>query len=128
MLPGADVLVLTAALTPETDGLIDRRRLDLLADHAVVVNVARGRLVVTDDLVAALTAGTLGGAALDVTEPEPLPDGHALWGLPNVLVTPHTASTPEMATPLLSGRVEENVDRWIAGERLVGLIDPVSGY
>jgi phosphoglycerate dehydrogenase-like enzyme len=125
---GADALVLALALTPDTDGLVDRRRLDLLAEDAWLVNVARGRHVVTDDLVAALRDGSLGGAGLDVTEPEPLPDGHPLWRLPNVLLTPHVGDTPEMAVPLLGTRVRENVRRWAAGEPLLGPVDPVAGY
>ena len=127
-LGGADALVLAVALTPETDQLIDRRRLDLLADHAWIVNVARGRHIVTDDLVAALGAGTIGGAGLDVTDPEPLPDDHPLWSAPNVLLTPHVGNTPDMALPLLSARVAENVRRWAAGEALLGPVDPAAGY
>ncbi|HKA82456.1 MAG TPA: NAD(P)-dependent oxidoreductase, partial [Acidimicrobiales bacterium] len=65
---------------------------------------------------------------LDVTDPEPLPDGHPLWTLPNAIVTPHTANTYEMAVPLLAERITENVRRWIAGEPLVGLVDPAAGY
>ena len=128
VLAGADALVLALALTPETDGLIDRRRLDLLADRAWLVNVARGRHVVTDDLVAALRDGSLGGAGLDVTEPEPLPDGHPLWALPNVLITPHVGNTPEMAVPLLSRRITDNLRRWAAGAPLLGGVDPDLGY
>ncbi|MGD9796934.1 MAG: NAD(P)-dependent oxidoreductase [Acidimicrobiia bacterium] len=127
-LDGADALVLALALTPETDRLVDRRRLDLLADGGWLVNVARGRHVVTDDLVAALRGGRLGGAGLDVTDPEPLPEGHPLWSMPNVLVTPHVGDTPEMAVTLLGTRVRENVRRWAAGEPLAGLVDPVLGY
>ena len=63
----------------------------------------------TDDLVAALEVGNLGGAALDVTDPEPLPDGHPLWHLPNCIITPHVGNTPEMAVPLLTARITENV-------------------
>ena len=128
VLDDADALVLALALTPETEGLVDRARLDRLGPEGWLVNVARGRHVVTDDLVAALTEGTLGGAGLDVTEPEPLPDGHPLWSAPNVLVTPHVGNTPAMAVPLLSARITDNVARWIAGEALVGPVDPALGY
>ncbi len=127
-LAGADAAVLALALTEHTAGLIDRRRLDLLGERSLLVNVARGRHVVTDDLVAALRAGTVGGAGLDVTDPEPLPDGHPLWTFPNVLITPHAGSTPEMAVPLLANRVTENLRRWGAGDRLLGLIDLAAGY
>lgn len=125
---GADALILALPLTPETDGLLDRRHLDLLAEHAWVVNVARGRHIVTDDLVAALRDGSIGGAGLDVTDPEPLPDGHPLWTMPNVLLTPHVGNTPEMAVPLLSARLTENLRRWAAGEPLLGLVDVGLGY
>ena len=127
-LRGARGVVLALALVPETEGVIDGRRLGLLAPGACLVNVARGRHVVTDDLVAALRDGTLGSAGLDVTDPEPLPDGHPLWDLPNAIVTPHTANTEEMAEPLLAARVTDNVRRWMAGEPLVGPVDPALGY
>jgi phosphoglycerate dehydrogenase-like enzyme len=127
-LTGALLVILALPLTPGTEGLIDRRRLGLLAEGACLVNVARGSHVVTDDLVAALRDGTLGSAGLDVTDPEPLPAGHPLWDLPNVIVTPHTANTEEMAEPLLSARVTENVRRWAEGEPLIGLVDPAAGY
>ena len=124
----ADGVVLALALTPETAGLIDVRRLALMQPHAWLVNVARGGHVVTSDLVDALQSGVIGGAALDVTEPEPLPDGHPLWSLPNCIITPHTANTPEMALPLLSARLTENVRRYAAGEPLLGPVDPSLGY
>ncbi|MFP3900527.1 MAG: NAD(P)-dependent oxidoreductase [Acidimicrobiia bacterium] len=127
-LAGAVLAVLALPLLPETVGLIDRRRLELLAPGACLVNVARGPHVVTDDLVAALRDGTLGSAGLDVTDPEPLPDGHPLWSLPNVIVTPHTGNTDEMAVPLLGARITDNVRRWLAGEPLVGPVDPEAGY
>ena len=120
--------MLALALTPETEGVIDGRRLALLPDHAWLVNVARGAHVVTDDLVDALQAGTIGGPALDVTDPEPLPDGHPPWALSNCLLTPHTGNTAEMATPLLSARISANVARFAAGEPLIGLVDPALGY
>lgn len=123
-----DALVLALALTPETEGVVDRRLLARLPDHAWIINVARGGHVVTGDLVDALRAGTIGGAALDVTDPEPLPDGHPLWSLPNVLITPHIANTPEMGAPLLARRVRENVQRYAIGEELLGPVDVDAGY
>jgi D-3-phosphoglycerate dehydrogenase len=95
---------------------------------AWLVNVARGGHVVTDDLVSALERGVIGGAALDVTDPEPLPAGHPLWGLDNCLITPHVANTWEMAEPLLAERVRQNVERYRRGEPLLGLVDLSAGY
>lgn len=127
-LPGADLVVLALALTPETTGVIGAAELDAMDEHAWLVNVGRGRHVVTDDLVEALQTGSIGGAALDVTDPEPLPEGHPLWGLPNCIITPHTANTLAMAKPLLARRVTENVRRYVAGEPLIGVVDPELGY
>lgn len=127
-LPTADLVVLAAALTPQTEGLFDERRLRLLPSHAWLVNVARGRHVVTDDLVRVLDDGAIGGAGLYVTDPEPLPAGHPLWSSPRCLLTPHVANTPEMAVPLLSNRVRENVRRFLAGEELLGPVDVDAGY
>lgn len=127
-LTGADAVVVAWALTPETTGLLDRRRLELLAPHGWVVNVARGAHIVTDDLVEVLAEERIGGAALDVTDPEPLPPDHPLWSEPRCLITPHTANTQAMAVPLLSERVRENVRRRIAGAPLLGPVDVVAGY
>ena len=128
ILPGTDVLVLALALTPDTAGIIGAAELAALPDHAWIVNVARGGHIVTDDLVAALQEGQIGGAALDVTDPEPLPEGHPLWALPNCLITPHIANTPEMGLVLLAERVSANVARRIAGEALVGPVYLDLGY
>ena len=128
LLHESDFVVLTAALTGETAGMISAERLSLMRPDAWLVNVARGGLVDTHALVAALEAGTIGGAALDVTEPEPLPDDHVLWTLPNVVITPHVASTRSMGVPLLARRVEENVRRFVDGEELVGVVDQSLGY
>jgi phosphoglycerate dehydrogenase-like enzyme len=127
-LPGADLVVLALSLTPETEGIISSSELALMEPHAWLVNVARGKHVITDDLVAALRDGVIGGAALDVTDPEPLPDDHPLWTLPNCLITPHIGNTPEMGVPLLAARIEENVRRFGAGAELVGPVDPDLGY
>jgi len=128
VLAGAHLLVIAWALTPETEGAIDRGRLELLDPRGWVVNVARGGHIVTDDLVAVLAEERLGGAALDVTDPEPLPDDHPLWREPRCIITPHTANTPAMAVPLLGARVTDNTRRWIAGHDLVGLVDVAAGY
>jgi phosphoglycerate dehydrogenase-like enzyme len=127
-LPGARAVVITVALTPQTQGLIGRAELAAMAPDAWLVNVARGAVVDTEALTAALQKGQIGGAALDVTDPEPLPAGHPLWDLDNCLITPHTADTEEMTRPLLAGRIAENVRRLAAGQELVGLLDPGLGY
>ncbi len=127
-LPGADVVVLALALVPDTEGLIGAAELEAMEAHAWLVNVARGGHVVTDDLVAALGRGSIGGAALDVTDPEPLPDGHPLWAEPRCIITPHVGNTTEMGRPLLAARVRENVERYARGEPLVGVVDPDLGY
>ncbi len=127
-LADADAVVLALAMTPATRGIIDAAALDAMADHAWLVNVARGPHVVTDALVDALRDDRIGGAGLDVTDPEPLPDGHPLWTLPNAIITPHVGNTPAMAVPLLGARVTENVRRFAAGAELIGLVDPELGY
>ena len=92
------------------------------------MNVARGKHIVTEDLVEALRNNEIAGAALDVTNPEPLPVDHPLWNLPNCLITPHTANTPEMGIKLLASRVTENVSRYRQGLGLIGCIDIDLGY
>jgi len=127
-LVGADLVVLALSLTPETEGLLGRPEFELMESHAWIVNVARGAHIVTDDLVWALENNIIGGAALDVTNPEPLPEGHPLWKLPNCIITPHVGNTPEMAVPLLSERITQNVSRYLANEQLIGLVDVKNGY
>jgi len=127
-LVGADVVFLALSLTPETVGLIGKPELEVMEPHAWLINVARGGHIVTDDLVWALENNVIGGAALDVTDPEPLPESHPLWSLPNCIITPHVGNTPEMAVPLLSARITENVKRFINEEPLIGLVDVRHGY
>jgi phosphoglycerate dehydrogenase-like enzyme len=127
-LAGADLVVLALALTPDTDGMISRSELEMMESQAWLVNVARGRHVVTEDLVWALENDIIGGAGLDVTDPEPLPDGHALWSLPNCIITPHTGNTPAMAAPLLAERITANVHRFAHGEPLLGPVHVELGY
>jgi phosphoglycerate dehydrogenase-like enzyme len=127
-LVGADAVIVALALTPDTDGILSKGEFEHMERHAWVVNVGRGRHIVTDDLVWALREEVIGGAALDVTDPEPLPAGHPLWSMPNCIITPHVGNTPEMAVPLLSERITENVRRFAAGTELIGAIHPELGY
>ena len=127
-LSDAHVVFLALALTPATEHVIGAPQFAAMRPDSWLVNVARGRHVHTSALVTALRDGQIAGAALDVTDPEPLPDGHPLWDLENCIITPHTADTPEMVNPLLARRITENVHRFAANAPLVGLIDPSAGY
>ncbi|WP_436758842.1 D-isomer specific 2-hydroxyacid dehydrogenase family protein [Streptosporangium sp. V21-05] len=128
VLPETDLLVLALALTPETRHIVGAAQLALLPPHAAVVNVARGAHIDTGALVEALRAGTISAAGLDVTDPEPLPDGHPLWADPRVLVTSHSADSAEYVARMLCERVERNVGNLRAGRPLEGVIDPATGY
>ncbi|MDQ2725394.1 MAG: D-isomer specific 2-hydroxyacid dehydrogenase family protein [Actinomycetota bacterium] len=127
-LGGATVVFVALALTPETRGIVAAPQFEAMDGQAWLINVARGAHVVTDDLVDALRSGTIAGAGLDVTDPEPLPDGHPLWDLDNCIITPHTANPLVSAIPLLAGRVRRNVAHLVAGEPFEGLVDPSAGY
>src|SRR5258706_2598340 len=127
-LSGAHLVVVALPLTAETEGIIGADELRLMERDAFLINVARGKHVVTGDLVDALREGTIAGAALDVTDPEPLPEGHPLWALSNCIITPHVGNTPEMAEPLLAERITANVRRFAAGAPLPGLVDTDLGY
>ena len=127
-LPESLAVILALALTPESRGIIGADELRLMDESAWLVNVARGGHVDTDALVSALGEGVIAGAALDVTDPEPLPEGHPLWDLTNCIITPHTADTIEMVLPLLAKRISTNVARFGAGKALEGRIDPEAGY
>jgi len=128
VLPDADVVILAAASTAETKHLIGEAQLSRMKHSAVLVNIARGALVDTDALVEALREERLLFAGLDVTAPEPLPEGHPLWSEPRALITPHSADTPEMIAPLLAERVRENVAAYLSTGRFVGVVDPKAGY
>jgi phosphoglycerate dehydrogenase-like enzyme len=124
----ADVVVNSVPLTPDTDGLFDAKFFDVLPDHAYFINVGRGRSVVTDDLVTALRDGRLGGAGLDVTDPEPLPPEHPLWSLPNVIITQHVAALSDRVVERLFAVAAENLRRYLAGEPMLSVVDPERGY
>ncbi|MFM6967205.1 MAG: NAD(P)-dependent oxidoreductase [Rhodoluna sp.] len=124
----ADFVFVAAALTEETHGIFNAERFERMKASAYFVNVARGAIVDSRALADALTAGALAGAGIDVTDPEPLPDGHFLWSAPNLIITPHTADTPEMCVGLLAERIIENVVALRAGEPLVGQVNLKLGY
>ena len=128
VLPDMDVVVVAAALTDGTAHIVGEAELAAMKSTAVLVNIARGPLVDTDALVAALAAGEIGGAGLDVVDPEPLPDGHPLWREPRALVTPHQANTNAMTEPLFQARVAENVRALAEGGEPVGVVDVDAGY
>ncbi len=127
-LDGADLVVLALALTPETTNLMSHDEFGAMAEHGWLVNVARGGHVDNSALLAALERGAIGGACLDVTDPEPLPDGHPLWSHPRVMITPHVGNTPEMGIPLLASHIERNVSFFGAGRELEGRVDVDAGY
>lgn len=124
----ADFVVVCAALTPETQGLVGAEVLDAMPPRAWLVNVARGGLVDTDALVAALSGKSIAGAALDVTDPEPLPEDHPLWAADDVVITPHVANTWDMAIPDLAALLERNVGAFAEGRPLEGLVHSDLGY
>ncbi len=124
----ADAVVLAVPLTKETEGAVDKTFLSWMKHSAWLVNVARGKVVVTNDLVEALLAKSIAGACLDVTDPEPLPADHPLRKMENVLVTPHCANTFELAAPVLMSLVAENCRRHTAGEPLSGIVNQSAGY
>jgi D-2-hydroxyacid dehydrogenase (NADP+) len=119
MLPRADAVVIALAASPETRHLIDAAALARMKKSAVLVNIARGYIIDSDALAAALRDGTIMGAGLDVTEPEPLPKDHPLWDAPNLIIAPHMAGAAGPVTPQLLAQVAgDNVARWIKGEPL----------
>jgi phosphoglycerate dehydrogenase-like enzyme len=128
VLPEADVVVLAAASTTGTKHLIGARELEAMKSDAVLVNIARGALVDSDALVAALESGSIAGAGLDVTDPEPLPDEHPLWTVRNCIVTSHTADTEAMTEPLLAGRIAANTRAFLDTGAFVGVVDARAGY
>lgn len=124
----ADFVVVACALTEATRGLFDKRTLSQMKQTAFLVNVARGAIVVTADLIDSLVAGDIAGAALDVTDPEPLPDGHPIWDAPNVIITPHTADTDAQVTRMFAERIRLNVAAYLSKSAWVGVVDKELGY
>lgn len=121
LLPDAEIVILILPLTPENRNLMGARQLALMQQGALLVNAARGPVVDTDALVAALHSGRI-RAALDVTEPEPLPDGHPLWSCPNLLITPHVAGSSPQFAPRAVATAAAELRRYMAGEPLQNVV------
>ncbi len=128
MLPKADVVAICVPLTKETERLFDEKMIRAMKRGSYLVNIARGKIVDTTAMIAALKDGQLAGAALDVTDPEPLPAGHELWGLKNVVITPHVAADGELTDQRWWALYMENVRRFGTGEALLNCVDVEAGY
>jgi phosphoglycerate dehydrogenase-like enzyme len=124
----ADVIVNSLPLTPETKGVFDRKIFDAAKRGALFINVGRGGTVVTADLIAALQDGRIGGAGLDVTDPEPLPADHPLWKAPNVIITPHVAAMTDLGEEPRWLIARENLRRYASGGKLLSEVDVKRGY
>jgi phosphoglycerate dehydrogenase-like enzyme len=125
-LPDADIVIVLVPVTPATNGLVDARFLSQLHDGALLVNAARGSIVDTGALLAELGSGRL-RAALDVTDPEPLPDGHPLWSAPGLLLTPHVGGATPQAVPRAMAVVRDQLARYASGEPLRNIVG-ADGY
>jgi phosphoglycerate dehydrogenase-like enzyme len=124
----ADVVVNTAPLTEQTRGMFDAEFFRAMKSTAYFVSVGRGGSTVTDDLVAALKNGDIAGAGLDVTDPEPLPDGHELWSLPRVIISPHVGGRSDKGWERLHALLVENLRRYVAGEPMLSQVNIERGY
>jgi phosphoglycerate dehydrogenase-like enzyme len=124
----ADVVVNATPLTPDTKGMFDAAFFAAMKETAYFINVGRGESVVTGELVTALESGAIAGAGLDVTDPEPLPPGHPLWSMPNVILTPHIAAGSDLFTRRYTVMLAENMRRYVAGARMLSVVDLERGY
>jgi D-3-phosphoglycerate dehydrogenase len=123
LLAESDIVVLAVPLNEMTRGMIDARSFARMKPGALFCNVARGQLVVTEDLVAALKRGHLAGAVMDVTEPEPLPVQSELWDMPNVVITPHVGGQSARRIDNMTRMFCENLRRWQSGEPLINFLE-----
>lgn len=124
----ADVVVAALPLVPATTRLFDAKMFGRMKKTAYFINVGRGGSVVTDDLVAALNAGTIAGAGLDVTDPEPLPKDHALWKAKNIIITPHMSAQSDLGQGPRELILREQLRRFVAGDKLLSVVDFSKGY
>jgi phosphoglycerate dehydrogenase-like enzyme len=130
LLPRADIVALSLPGTSLTDNIINRNTLQLMKPNAVLINVGRGNAVDTDALCDALESGMISGAALDVTDPEPLPKEHPLWNVKNAIITPHISggfSLPETFNRIV-GISADNLEAYMSGKKLKNIVDTTAGY
>ena len=128
VLPLADVVFVSAPLTPQSRHMMGPRQFELMKKESYFIAVSRGGLYDTPALVKALDSKRLAGAGLDVTEPEPLPKGHSLWNFPNVVITPHIAGQSPGSFERRTGVIRENIGRFVRGERMINVVDKQRGY
>jgi phosphoglycerate dehydrogenase-like enzyme len=128
VLPLADVVFVSAPLTPESRHIMGPHQFDLLKKSSFFVAVSRGGLYDTPALVKALDSKKLAGAGLDVTDPEPLPQGHPLWKFPNVVVTPHVAGNSPGSYARRVGVFKENISHFVRNEPMRNVVDKQKGY
>jgi phosphoglycerate dehydrogenase-like enzyme len=124
----ADVVINTAPLTDRTRGMFNAEFFAAMKPTAYFVSVGRGESTVTDDLIASLETGAIAGAGLDVTDPEPLPEGNPLWTMPRVIISPHTGGQSDKGRDRLFLLVQENLRRYVAGEPMLSVVDIERGY
>lgn len=119
----ADFIVNATPLTSSTKGLFDSKFFNVLRSSSYFINIGRGKSVITEDLVSALKSGKLAGAGLDVVEPEPLPEDHVLWQMPNVIITPHISGRSDLVMERFWIFVRENLRRYVRGERMLNVVN-----
>jgi phosphoglycerate dehydrogenase-like enzyme len=128
LLQKSDVVVVTVPFTPQTKDMIDAGEIAQMKDHSYLVGISRGGIINEQALIDALSSGKLAGAALDVTAVEPLPDDNPLWDAPNLIITPHCCGTSEQTFRDVTEFLRLNLNRYLAGESLVNVIDKRAGY
>jgi len=128
VLPAADVVFISAPHTPQSEGMMGPKQFGLMKKGSFFIAVSRGKLYNTDALVKALDERRIAGAGMDVTNPEPLPKGHALWNFDNVIITPHIAGQSDGIEARRMALIKENISRFVKGEPMLNVVDKMKGY
>ena len=128
VIPTADVVFVSAPHTPESHKMVGPKQFDMMKKNSYFIAVSRGGLYDLDALVKALDSKRLAGAGVDVTDPEPLPAGHALWKFPNAIITPHIAGRSDLDAGRMNATIRENVKRFVEGKPLINVVDKRKGY